>query len=83
MLSNTCSGTPQSALEFSQTFGKFHGTAPTASSSTAVQPAVADTNPADAPYPLWNASTNYPAGRGPARRAHRARAPARPPGHDG
>jgi chitinase len=62
MLSNTCSGTPQSALEFSQTFGKFHGTAPTAASSTAVQPAVADTNPADAPYPLWNASTNYPAG---------------------
>jgi cellulose synthase/poly-beta-1,6-N-acetylglucosamine synthase-like glycosyltransferase/chitodextrinase len=62
VLSNTCSGTPQSALEFSQTFGKFHGAAPTASSATAVQPAVADTNPADAPYPLWNAGTNYPAG---------------------
>jgi chitodextrinase len=37
----------------------FHLAAP---SSTAVQPAVADTNPADAPYPLWNAATNYPAG---------------------
>jgi hypothetical protein len=45
MLSNTCSGTPQSALEFSQTFGKFHGTAPTASSSTAVQPATESTDP--------------------------------------
>jgi chitinase len=62
MLSDTCSGTPQSALEFSQVFGKFQGTAPTVSSSTAAQPAVADTNPADAPYPLWNATTDFPAG---------------------
>jgi cellulose synthase/poly-beta-1,6-N-acetylglucosamine synthase-like glycosyltransferase/chitodextrinase len=62
MLSTTCSGTPQSALQFSQVFGKFQGSAPAASSSTGVQPAVADTNPADAPYPLWNSSTSYPAG---------------------
>jgi hypothetical protein len=27
-----------------------------------VQPAVADTNPADAPYPLWSASASYPLG---------------------
>ena len=25
-----------------------------------VQPAVADTNPADAPYPLWSAGADYP-----------------------
>ena len=49
-------------MQFSQLFGKFQGSAPASSSSAGVQPAVADTNPADAPYPLWNASTSYPAG---------------------
>jgi len=62
VLSNTCSGTPQSLLEFTQVFSEFQGTAPSASGSRAVRPAVADTNPADAPYPLWSATTDYPTG---------------------
>ena len=62
MLSNTCSGTPQSGLEFSQIFGKLHGSAVVSSSAGDVQPAVADTNPADAPYPQWSATASYALG---------------------
>jgi chitinase len=60
LLSNTCSGTPQSGLEFAQLFGKLQGSAlaPTGD----VKPAVADTNPADAPYPQWSATGSYPLG---------------------
>ena len=62
MLSTTCSGTAQSGLQFSQTFGQFQGAAVNTSGAGNVQPAVADTNPADAPYPLWSASASYPLG---------------------
>ncbi len=62
MLSNTCSGTAQSGLQFSQIFGQLQGTAVITSGAGNVQPAVADTNPADAPYPLWSASASYPLG---------------------
>jgi chitodextrinase len=62
MLSNTCSGTAQSGLQFSQVFGKFQGSTVVSSSAGEVQPAVADTNPADAPYPQWSATASYPLG---------------------
>jgi len=62
MLSNTCSGTPQSSLQFSQVFGQLQGSAVVATDAGKVQPAVADTNPADAPYPPWSASADYPLG---------------------
>jgi cellulose synthase/poly-beta-1,6-N-acetylglucosamine synthase-like glycosyltransferase/chitodextrinase len=62
MLSNTCSGTVQSGLQFSQVFGQLQGNAVITSGAGNVKPAVADTNPADAPYPLWSASADYPLG---------------------
>jgi chitinase len=60
LLSNTCSGTPQSGLQFASVFGQLHGNAIISSDAGNVQPAVADTNPADAPYPLWSATADYP-----------------------
>jgi cellulose synthase/poly-beta-1,6-N-acetylglucosamine synthase-like glycosyltransferase/chitodextrinase len=62
LLSNTCSGTPQAGLEFSQLFGKLQGSAVVSSSAGDVKPAVADTNPADAPFPQWSATASYPLG---------------------
>ena len=62
VVSNTCSGTTQSALEFSTVFGRLKGGAAVTPSAGDVQPAVADTNPADAPYPLWSANADYPLG---------------------
>jgi cellulose synthase/poly-beta-1,6-N-acetylglucosamine synthase-like glycosyltransferase/chitodextrinase len=62
LLSNTCSGTAQSGLEFSQIFGALAGNAVILPNSGNVQPAVADTNPADAPFPQWSATANYPLG---------------------
>ena len=62
LLSNTCSGTAQSSLQFAQIFGQLQGSAVVVPSAGKVQAAPADTNPADAPYPQWSASTNYPLG---------------------
>jgi chitodextrinase len=62
ILSTTCSGTAQSALQFSQVFGQLQGSAAASPSGGDVKPAVADTNPADAPYPLWSATASYPLG---------------------
>jgi cellulose synthase/poly-beta-1,6-N-acetylglucosamine synthase-like glycosyltransferase len=62
LLSNTCSGTVQSSLEFSRVFGQLPGDASIVSPAGDVQPAVADTNPADAPYPAWSAGADYPSG---------------------
>jgi chitinase len=62
LLSNTCSGTAQSSLEFSQVFGQLHGVPSVTASAGNVQPAVANTNPADAPYPQWSATGDYPDG---------------------
>jgi cellulose synthase/poly-beta-1,6-N-acetylglucosamine synthase-like glycosyltransferase/chitodextrinase len=62
LLSNTCSGTAQSGLQFAQVFGQFQGNAVVSSSAGEVQPAVADTNPANAPYPQWSATASYPLG---------------------
>ncbi len=63
LLSNTCSGTAQSSLEFSHVFGRMQGQVSAASAAGGnVQPALANTNPADAPYPQWSASAAYPMG---------------------
>jgi len=62
LLSNTCSGTAQSAMQFAQTFGQLHGVTSVTSLAGNVQPAVADTNPADAPYPQWSPAGDYPSG---------------------
>jgi cellulose synthase/poly-beta-1,6-N-acetylglucosamine synthase-like glycosyltransferase/chitodextrinase len=62
VVSNTCSGTAQSALAFTDAFGRLKGGASVTPSAGNVQPAVADTNPADAPYPLWSATASYPLG---------------------
>ena len=62
MLSNTCSGTAQYGLQFSQIFGQLQGVTSVSSSAGNVQPAVANTNPADAPYPQWSATGAYPLG---------------------
>jgi chitinase len=62
LLSNTCSGTAQSGLQFAQIFGQLHGLTSVTSQAGNVQPAVADTNPADAPFPLWSAAADYPSG---------------------
>jgi chitinase len=62
LLSNTCSGTAQSSLEFTQIFASLQGNAVILPSSGDVQPVTPDTNPADAPYPLWSAAASYPLG---------------------
>jgi chitinase len=62
VVSNTCSGTAQSGLAFANAFGRLKGGASVTPSAGDVRPAVADTNPADAPYPLWSATASYPLG---------------------
>jgi chitinase len=61
LLSPGCSGTAQSSLEFSRIFGQLRGD-PSITPAGDVQPAVANTNPADAPYPQWSAEAGYPSG---------------------
>lgn len=56
----TCSGTPQATLEFSKTFDRLTGTV--VSQKKAVLPPQPDTNPANAPYPLWSPTVSYPQG---------------------
>lgn len=64
VLSNTCSGTSQSSLEFSDVFGHLTGAirARISSGSNLLRPAKPDTNPADAPFPLWSPIASYVAG---------------------
>lgn len=57
---NTCSGTPQASLEFSKTFAHLTGTV--THEKKAVLPPKPDTNPANAPYPLWSPTVSYPQG---------------------
>ncbi len=67
--SNTCSGTSQSRLEFSQILGALTGTAPVNDPVAAPSPAasrgpdggVVD-DPAHAPFPIWNPAASYPIG---------------------
>jgi cellulose synthase/poly-beta-1,6-N-acetylglucosamine synthase-like glycosyltransferase/chitodextrinase len=60
LLSNTCSGTAESSLEFAGIFGQLQGNAMVSGTAGNAQPAAADTNPADSPYPQWNAAASYP-----------------------
>ncbi len=65
LMSNTCSGTAQSSLEFTAIFSRLAGSAAasaaTASSARQLPPAP-NTNPADAPFPIWSPAEQYPAG---------------------
>jgi chitinase len=64
LLSNSCSGSAQSALQFTGIFDQLGGTAsalPAASAARLVPPAP-DTNLADAPYPIWSPIQQYPSG---------------------
>jgi chitinase len=62
LLSNSCSGTAQSSLQFATILSGLGGTAPTTGSTAAMIPPQPDTNPADAPYPIWSPQAQYPAG---------------------
>jgi chitinase len=59
--SNTCSGTTQTRLQFSRIFGELAGTVPMASAQAATPPQP-DTNPADAPFPIWSPDSSYQTG---------------------
>ena len=62
--SNVCSGTPQSGLQFSRIFSGLSGVAPTVAPGGryATLPPQPDTNPANAPFPLWSPNEPYPQG---------------------
>jgi len=62
-LSNSCSGTPEPDLGFTQIFGELKGSDnPTSNGTKALVKVQPDTNPANAPYPLWSPTVSYPAG---------------------
>jgi chitinase len=64
LVSNTCSGVPQEAGEFAQTFAGFKGKAMASATARTVAdttPPVAD-NPATSPYPVWRTQRVYEAG---------------------
>jgi chitinase len=62
VLSNTCSGTSQSALAFSRIFGALGGIDTLNERQARIVPPVPDTNPANALYPLWSPTAEYQAG---------------------
>lgn len=62
LLSNSCSGTAQSSLQFSGVFGALGGEAAASSATAAMVPPQPDINPADAPFPIWSPADQYPAG---------------------
>jgi chitinase len=59
--SNTCSGTTQGTLQFSRTFTELAGTVPLAADGAATPPQP-DTNPANAPFPMWSPNSAYQTG---------------------
>jgi chitinase len=61
--SNNCSGAAQSNLQFASTFSQVPGEAIAYANLPAapVQPPP-NTNPLDAPYPIWSATVQYPQG---------------------
>jgi chitinase len=63
VLSNTCSGVPESNLEMTDIFNHLSGSAETSSSPSeaVLVPAAPDTNPANAPFPTWNPTSSYAA----------------------
>ncbi len=61
--SDTCSGTAQSNLQFADTFSQLPGDAIAfANLPAAPTPPTPNTNPLDAPYPIWSATEQYPIG---------------------
>jgi chitinase len=60
--SNTCSGSAQSRLEFAHIFSELQGSVTASPDADGIQLAVADTNPADAPFPQWAPNASYPRG---------------------
>ena len=60
--SNTCSGSAQSSLEFAHIFASLQGSVTASPDADGIQLAVADTNPADAPFPQWAPNASYPLG---------------------
>ena len=64
LMSNTCSGTAQSGLEFSRVFGRMQGQVSLTSQASAgnVLPPRVNPNPANAPYPRWSPKAPYPMG---------------------
>jgi len=58
--SNTCSGTPQTYLEFSSIFSQGLNGSVTTYHSVIEGPTDTTTNPANAPYPIWQPSFPYP-----------------------
>ena len=61
--SNNCSGTAQSSLQFANIFSHLPGQAIAFDNiTTAPTPPAPNTNPSDAPYPLWSAGEQYPQG---------------------
>ena len=64
LMSNTCSGTAQSGLEFSRVFGRMQGQVSLTSQASAgnVLPPRVNPDPANAPYPQWSPKAPYPMG---------------------
>ncbi len=63
LMSNNCSGTAQSGLQFASIFNRLPGQAIAYDNVTAAPtPPAPNTNPLDAPYPLWSATEQYPQG---------------------
>jgi chitinase len=58
VLSTSCSGVTQGVLGFSRVFDRLTGTM-TSTTRVAGAPLALDTNPADAPYPLWQPLAAY------------------------
>jgi chitinase len=57
--STSCSGVAQARLQFSTVLAHLDGTAGAPVKGSAVTTATVDTNPADAPYPLWQPTESY------------------------
>ncbi len=63
MLSNTCSSTSQTPLEFSTIFSGLNGSIDsTTSGRPLLRPALPDLNPANAPFPQWDPQAAYVTG---------------------
>ncbi|OYV60972.1 MAG: hypothetical protein B7Z69_02355 [Actinobacteria bacterium 21-73-9] len=58
VLSTSCSGVTQGALAFSKVFDRLTGSMSSATNVSGT-PLALDTNPADAPYPLWQPQATY------------------------
>ena len=59
VLSTTCSGTAESALGFAHLFAALKGIVPTTRAAAAALPPQPDSNPANAPFPVWSPAAPY------------------------